>query len=740
MAGFDEGRVYYQDYGEVFDGYGEPGVITRGQARQFFEDLLRRKTKDLFQINQEDRNRGLDATIGEGITGDQLKVDAADILSYNAELAKYVLENPTESLPLLEEVANNLRKKQTHNQEDEDDEGAELPELQVLLYSSRRFGPQSIRELTSEHVSRLVRIPGIVTAASKPKHKATHMTIICSKCKNTKVLTCKPGLGGAQFPRYCDANAEAELGAENCGQDPFVVLPHKSRFSDLQTLKLQERPEDVPTGELPRNILMTVDRSMVGTIAPGTRITAVAIYSTVQGGGDKKRDTRDAVAIQVPYLRVVGIEEEAEGAHSTPIFTAQEEAEFREYASRPNVIDLIQKRIAPQIFGAERIKEAVACLLFGGSRKQLPDGTWRRGDINVLLLGDPSTAKSQFLKFASKTAPIAVYTSGKGSSAAGLTATVIRDSHGEFYLEGGAMVLADNGVVCIDEFDKMRPEDRVAIHEAMEQQTISIAKAGITTMLKSRTSVLAAANPPSGRYDDLKSAGENIELQTTILSRFDLIFIVKDERNADRDRDIAKHVLEVHRAATQRREVAEEEAREEAFFKRYLEFCRARVAPRLSEPAADSLISQYVELREQARAAARENESDTPVVPITVRQLEAVVRISESYARMQLQPTVTEAHVRRALDLFTVSTMDAVKSGVTEAVAFTEEQRAELHAVEAQIRRRIAIGSTVSERKLKDELVRVGMSEMLIGRCLHYLQQQGDVELVRGRRMIHRIR
>ncbi|KAK9916805.1 hypothetical protein WJX75_007272 [Coccomyxa subellipsoidea] len=739
MAGFDEGQVFYNDFGQAFEDYEQQQGITRGQARLYFEDLLRRKTKDFFQISQEDRNRGLDATVGEGISGDQLKVDVADILSYNDELAKYVEENPSESLPLLEEAASNLRRKQAHNQ-DGDDAEIELADLQVLLYSSRQFGPSSIRELTSEHVSRLVRIPGIVTAASKPKHKATHVTIICQKCKNTKVIACKPGLGGAQIPRYCDGGAENDFGANNCGQESFVILPHKSKFSDLQTLKLQERPEDVPTGELPRNILLAVDRCMVGTIAPGTRVTAVGIYSTFQQGGKEKRDTSGTQAIQMPYLRVVGIEEEVEGAHSTPTFTAQEEAEFREFAARPNVLDLIPKRIAPQIFGSERIKEAVACLLFGGSRKQLPDGTWRRGDINVLLLGDPSTAKSQFLKFASKTAPIAVYTSGKGSSAAGLTASVVRDSHGEFYLEGGAMVLADNGVVCIDEFDKMRPEDRVAIHEAMEQQTISIAKAGITTMLKSRTSVLAAANPPSGRYDDMKSAGENIELQTTILSRFDLIFIVKDERNADRDRQIAKHVLEVHRAATQRNEGQEDEEREEAFFKRYLEFCRAKVSPRLSQPAADSLVSQYVELREQGRAAARQNESDAPVVPITVRQLEAVVRIAESFARMQLQPVATEAHVRRALDLFTVSTMDAVKSGVMEAVAFTEEQRAELHAVEAQIKRRIAIGSTVSERKLKDELVRCGMSEMLIGRALHYLTQQGDLDFVRGRKMVHRTR
>jgi DNA replication licensing factor MCM5 len=185
-------------------------------------------------------------------------------------------------------------------------------------------------------------------------------------------------------------------------------------------------------------------------------------------------------------------------------------------------------------------------MLFGGTRKRLPDGVRLRGDINVLLLGDPSTAKSQFLKFTSRVAPVGIYTSGKGSSAAGLTASVVKDARGEFYLEGGAMVLADGGIVAIDEFDKMRPADRVAIHEAMEQQTISIAKAGITTVLNSRSSVLAAANPVFGRYDDLKSASENIDLMTTILSRFDLIFLVRDVREEERDRMICKHVMGVH--------------------------------------------------------------------------------------------------------------------------------------------------------------------------------------------------
>merc|ERR1711957_937842 len=247
----------------------------------------------------------------------------------------------------------------------------------------------------------------------------------------------------------------------------------------------------------------------------------------------------------------------------------------------------LTKSIASAIYGHEDIKKAICCLMFGGSPKKLPDGMRLRGDINVLLLGDPSVAKSQFLKFTERVAPICVYTSGKGASAAGLTAAVIRDPiTREFQLEGGAMVLADGGVVCIDEFDKMKAQDRVAIHEAMEQQTISIAKAGITTILNSRTSVLAAANPLFGRYDDLKHASEQIDFQSSILSRFDTIFIVRDHRKEDLDKKIANHVVNLHMRrmdADSESEVSLDDLR------KYLTYAKMKIFPRLGEEAGAML-------------------------------------------------------------------------------------------------------------------------------------------------------
>lgn len=350
-------------------------------------------------------------------------------------------------------------------------------------------------------------------------------------------------------------------------------MHEKSQFVDQQVLKLQEAPDQVPVGELPRHILISADRYLANRVVPGMRCTVMGVFSIYQSKG-AKGSGNSAVALRNPYLRAVGLRSDVDNTLGSLMLGSEEEQEFEELSRRPDLYDIFADSIAPSIYGNRDIKKAIACLLMGGSKKILPDGMKLRGDINVLLLGDPGTAKSQLLKFVEKATPVAIYTSGKGSSAAGLTASVQRDHVSrEFYLEGGAMVLADGGVVCIDEFDKMRDEDRVAIHEAMEQQTISIAKAGITTILNARTSVLAAANPLFGRYDDLRTPGENIDFQTTILSRFDMIFIVKDEHRRDRDERIAKHVMGIHMGGRGVDENVEAEIPVEKM-KRYIHYCK----------------------------------------------------------------------------------------------------------------------------------------------------------------------
>jgi len=324
------------------------------------------------------------------------------------------------------------------------------------------------------------------------------------------------------------------------------------------------------------------------------------------------------------YIYVTGIQKIKE--RLSVQYTQQEEELFKKLSKDNRIYDKIFKSIAPGIYGSEDIKKAIGCMLFGGTRKRLPDGTNLRGDINILLIGDPSTAKSQFLKFVEQTAAIAVYTSGKGSSAAGLTASVNKDpATGEFQIEGGAMVLADGGIVCIDEFDKMDPADRVAIHEAMEQQTISVAKAGITTRLNSKTSVLAAANPIFGRYDDTKDISEQLELQTTILSRFDCIFVVRDVNTRENNERIANHVLDLHQGKPGSTKHQDTEFPFE-LLKKYISFARNHYSPRLSLEACEKLSNLYVADRQKSKEHSSKSKHS---IPITVRQLEAIIRLAE---------------------------------------------------------------------------------------------------------------
>lgn len=396
--------------------------------------------------------------------------------------------------------------------------------------------------------------------------------------------------------------------------------------------------------------------------------------------------------------------------------------------------------IAPSIFGAVDIKKAIACLLMGGSRKKLPDGLTRRGDINILLLGDPGTAKSQLLKFVERVAPIAVYTSGKGSSAAGLTASVMRDpSSRNFVMEGGAMVLADGGVVCIDEFDKMREDDRVAIHEAMEQQTISIAKAGITTTLNSRCSVLAAANSIFGRWDETKGE-ENIDFLPTILSRFDMIFIVKDEHDQNRDKTLARHIMSVHMNAGQTNSEPKEGELSLELIKKYINYCRTRCGPRLNNEAGDKLKRRYVLMRSGTLQHEKSVDKKS-AIPITVRQLEAIIRMSESLAKMQLLPFATEVHINEALRLFQVSTLDAAMSGtLSGAEGFTtDEEHDMLSRIEKQLKRRFAIGTQVSQMNIIQDFTQQQYPERAVQKVIHTMIRRGQLQHRMQRRMLYRL-
>ncbi|KAF8473854.1 MCM2/3/5 family-domain-containing protein [Kalaharituber pfeilii] len=658
-----------------------------------------------------------------------LDVDIAHLISFNEELAHRLQNEPADIVPLFEAAIRECARRMVITGASATER---FPECQLLLHSSANLTP--IRDLNASYISKLVRIPGIVIGASTLSSKATQLHLMCSSCKNTRTIPVSGGFSGISLPRTCDRTALPGEDAKQCPLDPYVIIHEKSTFIDQQVLKLQEAPDMVPVGELPRHILLNADRYLTNKVVPGSRCTVMGIFTIYQQKAAK--GAGNAVAIRNPYLRALGIHADVDHtAKGQAIFSEEEEQEFLEMSRLPNIYEMFASSIAPSIYGNTDIKKAIACLLMGGSKKILPDGMKLRGDINVLLLGDPGTAKSQLLKFVEKAAPISVYTSGKGSSAAGLTASVQRDPQSrEFYLEGGAMVLADGGVVCIDEFDKMRDEDRIAIHEAMEQQTISIAKAGITTILNSRTSVLAAANPIFGRYDDMKSPGDNIDFQTTILSRFDMIFIVKDDHNPARDETIARHVMNIHmgKMPTEDGNVVGEIPMEK--MKRYISYCRSRCAPRLSDAAAEKLSSHFVSIRRQVHQAELDS-NERSSIPITVRQLEAIIRITESLAKISLSPVATEEHVDEAIRLFLASTMDAVGQGATTSQELMEE----IGKVEAELRRRLPIGWSTSLATLRRELcVNRGYSENALTRALIILSRRETIQFRHGGANIYR--
>lgn len=459
-----------------------------------------------------------------------------------------------------------------------------------------------------------------------------------------------------------------------------------SQYKDHQTITLQEMPEKAPMGQLPRSVELVIDHDLVDKVKPGDRVMIVGVYRALAIGGQGQQTSSGVfrTVVLVNSVQIMGRD-----ANQMDIRT-EDIRNIRALAERPDILSVLGRSICPSIHGHSVIKKALALQLLSGVEKNLENGTHLRGDINILMVGDPSTAKSQLLRSAMTIAPLAVSTTGKGSSGVGLTAAVTSDPETrERRLEAGAMVLADRGLVCIDEFDKMGESDRVAIHEAMEQQTVTISKAGIHASLNARCSVLAAANPVYGQYDRHRRIQENIGLPDSLLSRFDLLFVVLDQMDPETDRRIATHVIRGHRYRSGRgtsghdsdydddddeddffggneervhsvwqrdRHFIEKEGSSEEhedphdsdvlqhdFLRKYLYFAKHRIQPKLSEEAREFIAHRYAEMR------ARQDER---TLPITARSLETVIRLATAHAKARLSETVeSEPDCSAAMDI-----------------------------------------------------------------------------------------
>jgi replicative DNA helicase Mcm len=556
--------------------------------------------------------------------GVSLVIDFDDLLSYDRVLADILVESPS---VFLESASKAIQQVMMV----EDPEYAQ----KVKTFHARiRRLPESfhvkIREIRARHLGKLIAVEGIVTKISPVKQELVEAVFRCKTCGHEEVV--RQEEGSLVKPTQCP-----ECSREGRKSQGFVLVAEKSRFVDVQKFVLQEKPEELPPGQLPRSIEVVVRDDLVDTVRPGDRVTVVGFLRVEED----KKFLKNAPPVYHPYMEANYVEVAAKETLDVEI-TPEDEKKILELSRREDLEELIVNSIAPSIYGYREVKLAIALLLFGGVPKVYPDGIRVRGDIHILLIGDPGTAKSQLLRYVSFIAPRGIYTSGKGATAAGLTAAVVKEkSSGEFYLEAGALVLADGGIACIDEFDKMEARDRVSIHEAMEQQTVSIAKAGIVATLNARASILAAANPAFGRYLPNRNIAENIDLPVTILSRFDLIFILRDTPNREKDRELAQYVIDFHREAYPQEL---ENLIPPQLLKKYIAYARKHIRPRLSEEAKAKIVDFYVSMR------AKSEEPESPIT-ITPRQLEALIRLSEAHARMHLRSVVTEKDAEVAIQL-----------------------------------------------------------------------------------------
>lgn len=650
--------------------------------------LLLKQEFDTY-LNDKDRHhqRAIELMLSE--QKNRLIINLNDLRRYNPQLWDEFLKSPMSHIPAFEESLNGFVKSQFNNGKFDVNQKFRLGFDGA--FGSRRVDPKNLH---SSHITNIMCVEGIVTKVGLCRPKVVSTVHYCEETTNWKTQHYRDAVSFTGPPTgsaYPTTSEEGHALTQEFGL---------STYQDHQRVWIQDMPERANTGTIPRTVECVLSNDLVDNCKPGDRVQMIGVYRTLAGRISGESHGQFKTVLIVNRVKVIRNE-----FHKA--ITGKDVKVIKSIAKSRDVFETVARSIAPSIYGHTWIKKALVLMLLGGVEKNLANGTHIRGDINILMVGDPSTAKSQLLRAVMNTAPLAINTTGRGASGVGLTAAVVQDREGgERRLEAGAMVLADRGVVCIDEFDKMSDADRVAIHEVMEQQTVTVAKAGIHTQLNARCSVIAASNPVYGQYDRNKKPHENIALPDSLLSRFDLLFIVLDKLDTELDRAISEHVLNQHTKPVNEQNDygglyrdmldsddeedhdpndiwekdnhgAASELRKEKgevtkflkleFCKKLIAYCKNRSKPKLTNEATEAMAQKYAELRN--------SEVNRSTLPITARCFETMIRLSAAHAKLRLSKEITKLDVKEVMKIlrFALQSADTNEDLVDEDLLMDEQ-------------------------------------------------------------------